>query len=131
MEIILSHSHRTSRSVVGRRNMKTLKFRNHLVREIEEGRKTVTWRLFDDKNLSVGDTLELLDWESGKKFAEAEITRVYEKKLGQIKESDFEGHEKYSSPEAMFQHYKEYYGDQITMDTPIKMINFKILRFVK
>lgn len=111
--------------------MKTLKFRNHLVQEIQEGRKTVTWRLFDDKDLSAGDQLELLDWESGEKFAEAEITQVREKKLGQIEESDFEGHEKYSSPEAMLQQYREYYGDAVTMDTPIKMIDLKILRFQK
>ena len=56
--------------------MKTLKFRHHLVKEILVGRKTTTWRLFDDKDLSVGDPLELLDWESGKKFAEAEIVGI-------------------------------------------------------
>lgn len=111
--------------------MKTLKFRNHLVKEVQEGRKTVTWRLFDDKNLSVGDQLELLDWESGEKFAEAEIIGVKEKKLGQIEETDFEGHEKYSSSEVMLQHYREYYGDRVTMDTAIKMIDFKVLVFLK
>lgn len=111
--------------------MKTLKFRSHLAKEIQEGRKTVTWRIFDDKDLSEGDQLELLGWESGEKFAEAEIIRVREKKLGQIKESDFEGHEKYSNPEIMLQHYREYYGNKVTMDTPIKMVDFKVLRFLK
>jgi hypothetical protein len=113
------------------KGIKTLKFRNHLVKEIQEGRKNVTWRLFDDKNLSVGDQLDLLDWESDKKFAEAKITEVREKELGQIEESDFEGHEKYSSREAMLQHYKEYYGDKVTLDTIIKIVNFEILRFLK
>ena len=113
------------------RDMKTFKFRNHLVKDIQEGRKTVTWRLFDDKNLSVGDRLELLNSESGEKFAEAEITQVREKKLTQIKEADFEGHEKYSSSEVMLQHYQEYYGHKVTMDTLIKMIDFKVLRFLK
>lgn len=111
--------------------MKGLKFRHYLVKEIQDGRKTVTWRLFDDKNLNVGDQLELFDWESGEKFAVAEITKVQEKRLRQIEESDFEGHEKYSSPEVMLRHYREYYGDKVTIDTSIKMINFKVLRFVE
>lgn len=111
--------------------MKTLKFRKHLVEEIINGRKTATWRLFDDKDLNVGDQLELLNGESGKKFAEAEITKIREKKLRQIKESDFKGHENYSSPKVMLQRFQEYYGDGVTMDTPIKMIDFRILRFLK
>jgi hypothetical protein len=41
--------------------MKKLKFRHHLVKEIVTGSKTVTWRLFDDKDLQVGDELELID----------------------------------------------------------------------
>jgi hypothetical protein len=110
---------------------KTLKFRDHLVREIREGRKTVTWRIFDDKDLNAGDRIELLNWESGEKFAEAEITKVREKKLRQIEESDFEGHEKYSSLDVMLQNYREYYGEKVTMDTSIKMIDFKISRFLK
>lgn len=111
--------------------MKTLKFKSHLVKEIQESRKTVTWRLFDDKDLTVGDHLRLLDQKSGKEFAEAEITKIREKKLGQIEESDFEGHEKYSNSEIMLQHYREYYGNRVSMDTSIKIIDFRVLRFLK
>ena len=107
--------------------MKTLKFRHNLVQKILDDSKTVTWRLFDDKNLQAGDQVELIDWESGEKFAEAEITEVREKKLGEIEEKDFEGHEKYESREEMLKHYKEYYGDKVTVDTLVKMIDFKFL----
>lgn len=108
--------------------MKTLKFRSHLAKEILEGRKTVTWRLFDDKDLSVGDHLELLDWKIGEKFAEAEITRVREKKLGEIEDSDFEGHEKYESKEEILEIYGKYYGDKVGWNTMVKIIEFKLLR---
>ena len=113
---------------MGRRNMKTLKFRHNLVQKILNNSKTVTWRLFDDKNIQVGDQAELIDWESGEKFAEAEITGVREKKLGEIEEKDFEGHEKYQSNEEMLEHYKKYYGEKVDMDTAVKIIDFKLLR---
>jgi len=111
--------------------MKTLKFRSHLVKEIQEGRKTVTWRLFDDKDLSLGDQLSLITWETRQRFAKAEITKIREKKLGQIEETDFEGHEKYASLKDMLNHYREYYGDGVTEETLIKMIDFRVVRFLK
>lgn len=107
--------------------MKTLKFRYNLVQKILDGSKTVTWRLFDDKNLKAGDQIELIDWESGEKFAKAEITGMREKKLGEITEKDFEGHEKYESNEEMIERYKEYYGEKVNMDTTVKIIDFKLL----
>jgi hypothetical protein len=35
--------------------------------------------LFDDKDLKVGDKIELLYWETKEKFADAEIIEVREK----------------------------------------------------
>ncbi|MBI3685572.1 ASCH domain-containing protein [Candidatus Azambacteria bacterium] len=107
--------------------MKTLKFRRFLADEILERRKTVTWRLFDDKDLKVGDGLDLIEWESGKKFAEVEITEVREKILAKIEDADFEGHEKFESREAMLREYQKYYGDKVTMDTPVKIIRFSVI----
>jgi len=107
--------------------MKTLKFRHDLAQEIIAGRKTNTWRLFDDKDLTVGDKLELMDWESGEKFAEAEIVKVNEKKMGEVEEKDFEGHEKFGSREEMLETYKKYYGDKVDWDTAVKIIEFKLL----
>jgi hypothetical protein len=108
--------------------MKTLKFRHHLAEEIIAGRKTVTWRLFDDKDLKVGDELELIDWESGKKFSDAKIVKVREKRLGSIEEKDFEGHEKFGSRKEMLETYRKYYGDKVDLDTVVKIIEFKLLR---
>ena len=107
--------------------MKTLKFKSHLAQQILDGTKTVTWRLFDDKDLQTGDKLELINSDTGEKFADAEIAGAREKKLGEIDDSDFDGHEKYESSEEMLRHYKEYYGDRVDLDTMIKIITFKLL----
>jgi len=108
--------------------MKTLKFRHHLAEEIIAGRKTVTWRLFDDKDLKVGDKVELLYWETKEKFADAEIINIREKKLGEIEEKDFEGHEKFESKDKMLETYRKYYGDKVDWNAVVKIIEFKLLR---
>ena len=51
-----------------------------------------------------------------------------EKKLNEIEEKDFEGHEKYESIEEMLGHYKKYYGEKVNLDTKVKIIDFRILR---
>ncbi len=110
------------------KSVKTLKFRHHLAEEILKGRKTVTWRLFDDKDLKVGDEVKLLYWETKEKFANAEIINVREKKLGEIEEKDFEGHEQFGSKNEMLETYRKYYGDRVDWDTIVKIVEFKLLR---
>ncbi len=107
--------------------MKTLKFRKNLADEILSGRKTATWRLFDDKNLRIGDRVELLIWETKEKFADAEIIAVKEKELQDIKDEDFVGHEKFASREEMLENYQSFYGDKVNWNTLVKMLNFKII----
>ncbi len=110
------------------KKVKSLKFRHELVKDTLEGRKTVTWRLFDEKSLQVGDMLKLIDSETGKQFSKAEIISVREKKLKDVNDSDFTGgHLIFSSHEEMLKHYRDIYGEKVTMDTPIKMISFKLL----
>lgn len=107
--------------------MKTVKFRPHLIPIVLSGEKTSTWRLFDDKDLKEGDELSLLNWETKEEFAKAIITKVEEKKIKDLEESDFDGHEKFESEEKMYETYKKYYGDKVTPDTIVKMVDFKPL----
>ncbi len=108
--------------------MKTLKFTDELSKLVLSGEKTSTWRIFDDKDLSVGDDLVLVNKSTGKEFAQAEIISVRKKALRQIDETDFKnGHERYASDEKMLEAFRSYYGDSVTMDTEIKLIRFKIL----
>lgn len=45
--------------------MKTLKFTLQLCEQILAGTKTSTWRLFDDKDLAVGNELQFVNKETG------------------------------------------------------------------
>lgn len=107
--------------------MKALKFRQKLAQEVLAGRKNATWRLFDDKNLQVNDEISLLIWETKEEFAKGKITEMREKRLSEIEEKDFDGHEKFESNEDMLETYKKYYGEKVNWNTFVKLIKFKII----
>ena len=107
--------------------MKTLKFAKNLVPLVLSGKKTTTWRVFDDKNLSVGDEIIFLKHGSNEQFAVGKIISIREKKMSEIDESDFDGHEKYESPGRMIEVYKGYYGDKVNADNLVKIIKFKLI----
>ena len=108
--------------------MKTSKFRPDLAKLILEGKKTTTWRLFDDKDFQVGDAMVLINWETKEPFARAVITGIKEKPLKDLNDADWEGHERFASNEEMYQKYKEYYpGRDIGADTLVKIIHFELL----
>ena len=106
--------------------MKTLKFKSHLVPLILSGEKNVTWRLFDDKDLQPGDELELVNKDTLQKFGEAVISDIREKALGNITDADFNGHEKFENTEKMYETYRLFYGDRVTPETIVKIIQFKL-----
>ncbi|HLP86774.1 MAG TPA: ASCH domain-containing protein [Candidatus Paceibacterota bacterium] len=105
---------------------KVVKFRDKLAKLILAGEKNLTWRLFDDKDLKKGDIVDLVNWNTGEKFGEAKLTDVYEKKMGEVEESDFDGHEKFTSDEEMYQTYRTYYGDKVGPETIVKIIRFEL-----
>lgn len=106
--------------------MKTLKFDDQLAQAILRGEKDSTWRLFDDKELSPGDPLRLVNKDSGEEFAQASILSVLEKPLGEVVEADFGGHERYPSLDAMIEKFRGYYGDKVTPESRIKIIRFQV-----
>ncbi|MBI2310230.1 ASCH domain-containing protein [Candidatus Collierbacteria bacterium] len=107
--------------------MKILKFKGFKADWILEGTKTSTLRLFDDKDLRVGDKLDLINSDTVTVFAHAIITEVIQKTLGEINDIDLEGHEKWHSQEDMIKTHKLYYGDAVNIQTPAKIIRFKLL----
>jgi hypothetical protein len=107
---------------------KTLKFAPHLVPLILDGSKTSTWRLWDDKNLAEGDIIDFLESGTNKHIATAKLIKVYEKTLGILTPEDKKGHEQFKSDEEMYQHYKEYYKREVNGDTPLKIINYVLLK---
>lgn len=113
--------------------MKTIKLEHELAELVRQGSKTATWRIYDDKNLSVNDEIELIDKvdpqrpETWSAFAHGVIDTIIEKRLGDIIESDFDGHERFASKQAMIETYQKYYGPQVNEQTPVKMIHFSVL----
>lgn len=111
--------------------MKTLKLDHELASSVLSGKKSSTWRLKDDKNLSVNDDVELIDKvdaekpETWLKIGVARIDAVSEKRLGELSADDYDGHETYSSVDDMLATYRRYYGDDVTENTPVKMIQFE------
>jgi hypothetical protein len=107
--------------------MKTVKFRPVLAKLILEGKKTTTWRLFDDKDFQAGDAIELVNWETKEVFGHAVITEVTEKALKDLDGHDWEGHERFPTNEAMHAAYRTYYsGREVGPDTLVKIIHFKL-----
>lgn len=106
---------------------KTIKFKSHLAELVAKGEKNTTWRLFDDKDLSEGDVVDLIVKETGQVFAQAELTKVWEKTLGTLDDADWEGHERFASEEEMYKTYKGYYGDRVDKDTVVKIIQFRLV----
>jgi hypothetical protein len=106
--------------------MKTLKFTPELCEQILSGEKTSTWRLFDDKNLQVGDELDFVNKETGESIGVAKIMNLKVTSLGELTEEDWIGHERYNSEEEMYKAYRKYYGDKVTPETELKIIHFKL-----
>lgn len=104
--------------------MKTLKFTPELVEKIISGEKRATWRLFDDKHLTIGDEIQLVNKETSHIFGTAIITSLYTKTLGTLTEADWVGHEPYSSIDEMYTDFRRYYGDAVIPDTEAKIISF-------
>lgn len=107
---------------------KTLKFKPHLVDLILSGAKTTTWRLFDDKDLQVGDEIDIVNSETKEAVAHAVLTHVRVKPLGEVNDADYAGHEKYESQEVMLAHFRDYYGDAVSPETELKVVDFTLVQ---
>jgi len=107
--------------------MKTIKFREKLSRLILNGEKSTTWRLFDDKDISEGDELSLVVWETGEEFTKAKVVFVKENKFKDLTEDDWQGHEKYSSDEEMYKEFSLYYKQTVDENTVVKIIRFELV----
>lgn len=107
--------------------MKTLKFQSELCDQILCGEKTSTWRLFDDKDLQEGDALEFVNKQTHETFGTASITSLTTKTLGNLVESDWEGHERFASDEEMYATYNSYYEPLVNEQTEVKIIQFSFV----
>jgi hypothetical protein len=108
--------------------MKSLKFHAKLVAKILSGETTITWRLFDDKDLTVGDELEFVNAESGEVFGSATITHIDEKPLHATTAAErlAGGWKPSVTIDQIVAHYQKLYRPEVTVETSVKMISFKL-----
>ena len=106
--------------------MKKLKFANGLPELILNGKKITTWRISDDKNLSVDDIISCCRVD-GTEFANAKITSVKETIFEELTEEDKEGHEPFESDRQMYETFSKYYNIEITPQTKLKVIKFELI----
>jgi hypothetical protein len=102
--------------------VKTLKFDPELEQSILDRKKTATWRLNDEKDISVGDFVLLVT--GSRIFAKAWIEEVFSKPFAELTKKDKEGHERYRSNVAMYKWFSDYYGMPVDKDTIVKVIRF-------
>jgi ribonuclease HI len=110
--------------------VKTLKFNHQMSQLIREGKKTVTWRVNDEKNISVDDEVWIVDKVDKKNpdtwlaIGTAKVTEVLSKHLGEIEGDELGGHERYASKQEMIDTFRDYYGPDINERTVVKIIHF-------
>lgn len=110
--------------------MKKIQLDHHLAQMVLRGDKTSTWRLFDRDDMAVNDGVVIIDktvpgepqaWQA---IGHGRIHKIIEKRMGDIRSDDYEGHEQHASPDERLAYYQTIYGDRVTPDTPVKMIHF-------
>lgn len=86
--------------------------------------------MYDDKDLSVNDEVELIDKvdpdnpTTWKVIGVARIDEILQKRLGELTTHDQEGHERFASKTEMLKTYQRYYGLEVAMGTPVKIVKF-------
>lgn len=105
--------------------MKKLKFAHHLIEKVLNKQKDTTWRVDDEKDLLVNDLLSLRTNEN-EEFAQAKVIWVKQTTFENLTKEDAEGHEKFTSQKEMYETYKKYYNKEITPQTQVKVIKFKL-----
>ena len=106
--------------------IKILKFAEPLPKLVLTGKKDTTWRISDEKELSVNDELSLC-YNHGEEFAKAIILWIKETIFENLTEEDYVGHEKFLSKEEMLKTYSKYYNIPVSPKTRVKVIKFKLV----
>lgn len=109
--------------------MKSLKFSDGGQELILRGLKTSTWRVNDDKNFSIGDRFELISSQTFQRFATGIVESITVKKLAEISEAEYlaDGWG-YADKLGALEVLRKYYGDEISENTLINIIDFKLVQ---
>lgn len=110
--------------------MKFVKVSHKVAKLILSGEKNNTWRINDEKNISVDDTVGIIDkvdpkvpstWQV---IGTGHVSSVIQKRLSHVSDDDLGPGEDFESREHMLKMFKSYYGPDITERTTVKIIEF-------
>lgn len=107
--------------------METFLFSEPLPDLILAGKKTVTWRVGDERLVRAGDLISLCR-TSGEEFARARVRWIKETTFRRLTPEDTEGHEAFSSPGEMYRTYSRYYRRRIGPETWVRVMKFRMVR---
>lgn len=109
--------------------MKTLKLNHDIAEQVSSRQRRSTWRVRDDKDLTIDDRVELIDKvdphhpQSWVVIGIATIEQISIKRINDIAPEDFL-REGYDSKDEMIKTYRAYYGPEVDERTPVKMLTF-------
>ena len=112
--------------------MKILKFDHATALQVLNGGIHTTWRIYDDKDLSVNDEVSVMDKvdpqnpPSWKPIGTMVINEITEKQLADISNKELAEIKEYNSITEMLKYCKQRYGPHVTLQTPIKIIRFTL-----
>lgn len=110
--------------------MKALKLNHAFAHLLVDGAENATWRINDDKDLHVNDTVTLIDKvdpikpETWTRVGIGQIVSILEKQLGSVTQHDILIGEKLLPIKELLEKYRGYYGQQVSEDTPVKIVKF-------
>jgi ribonuclease HI len=114
--------------------MKALKFNHIAAQAVASGASRTTWRINDDKDLAVNDQFEVIDkvvttepntWQV---IGTASIDSVAQKRLADLSEEEMASITAESSS-ALLAISREYYGEQVSPETPVKLVTFRFVPY--
>ena len=117
--------------------MKQLKFENSYAEDIYAGKKTVTFRVKDDKDIRVGDRVQLVDKtdrDHPTKWVikgELLIDEVEQVKISELTNEQMSRAESFDDFESMVQVFRRYYGEFIDENTKVTVLGFRFNPYEK
>jgi len=95
-----------------------------------DGQKNSTWRINDEKNISVNDEVGIIDKvdindpESWQVIGLGHVNAVVQKRLRDVMPEDLGVGEEFTSRDDMLKTFHHYYGGDVNESTPLKIITF-------
>ncbi len=101
---------------------KSLKFQPKIIDSILGQEKFRTPRLFDDKNLTIGDTLDLVNAETKQTFGTAKVIDIVETTFGEMIKEDV------ADVDEVYKEFESYYNRKIDHKDKLIWVDLELIK---